>query len=213
MRMFLYTALVALAPTVALAQQIQFGPGWTEQRFSMFSSNDYSLGGDTLAVRSDSTVSLLWSRLPQSMWDARQASWDWAVERSVPATDLTRKGGDDRNLSLYFLFLPEAAAERARNAGVMSLLDNDDARVLIYVWGGAHARGDVLPTPYLGERGRSLIRRSAGTGSARESVDLAADYARAFGGAPGKLVGLAVSSDSDDTDTEVVARLSRLRVN
>lgn len=212
MRHLILSTLLVLTPTLAAAQQIQFGPGWTEQRFSMFSSNDYTLGGDTLQVRSDDTVSLLWSRLPETMWNNRRASWDWTVERSVPATDLTRKGGDDRNMSLYFLFLPDEVAAKAKSAGVMSLLDNDDARVLIYVWGGAHDRGQILPTPYLGERGRSLIRRSAGTGTASETVDLAADHRRAFGTEPGSLVGLAVSSDSDDTGTEVVARLSRLRI-
>ena len=204
---------LACAPGGAGAQQVSFGDGWSEQRFSLFSGNEFSLQGDTLAVRSDRTVSLLWTRLPETMWGKRQAGWDWAVDRSVPATDLTRKGGDDRNLSLYFLFLPEQAAREGRNRGVKALLDNPDVRVLMYVWGGDHARGQILPTPYLGPRGRTVIRRGAGTGSGAERVDLARDFQRAFGGQPESLVGIAVSSDSDDTGTEVVARISRLRID
>ena len=92
------------------------------------------------------------------------------------------------------------------------MLDTPDVRVLLYVWGGAHTRGDVLPNPYLGARGRSVILRPAGTGGASERVDLARDHQRAFGQAPQNLVGIAISSDSDDTDSEVVARISRLRV-
>lgn len=205
--------MLALAPGAAGAQQIQFDNGWSEQRFSLFSGNDFSLQGDTLAVRSDRTVSLLWTRLPETMWGKRQAGWDWAVDLSVPPTDLTRKGGDDRNLSLYFLFLPEQAARDGQNRGVKALLDNPDVRVLMYVWGGDHARGQILPTPYLGPRGRTVIRRGAGTGSGAERVDLARDYQRAFGGQPENLVGIAVSSDSDDTGTGVVARISRLRID
>ena len=104
---------LAFWPAFAVAQQISFNNGWKEQRFSMVSSNEYTLGGDTLGVASDGTVSLLWSALPEAAWDSRSARWDWAVDRSVAATDLTQKGGDDRNLSLYFLFLPEAVARQA----------------------------------------------------------------------------------------------------
>ncbi len=144
-------------PTGAEAQQVSFGKSWTEQRFSMFSSNDFALNGDSLGVRSDGTVSMVWSRLPKALWQKREAAWDWAVAQSVPATDLTKKGGDDRNLSLYFVFLPTEAAESAQNKGVKALIQNPDARVLMYVWGGNHARGDILPSPYLGPRGRSVI--------------------------------------------------------
>jgi len=52
--------------------------------------------------------------------------------------------------------------------------------------------------------------RPAGTGAHRENVDLAADYRRAFGGVPGALVGLAVSADSDDTNSRIRARVSGL---
>jgi hypothetical protein len=204
--------LLATEPNFASAQQVVFGKSWKEQRFSMLTSNDFALNGDSLGVTSDGTVSLLWTSLPETMWDKRQATWEWAVERSVPATDLSRKGGDDRNLSVYFIFLPEDAAKGAQSKGVRALLNNPDARVLMYIWGGAHARGEMLPSPYLGSRGRSIIQRGVGIGTASERVDLARDHRRAFGEEPQSLVGLAVSSDSDDTGTEVVARISRMRI-
>ena len=203
--------MCGVAPGVAFGQQVMFGQGWKEQRFSMFSSNDYGLNGETLKVSSDETVSLLWTQLPESLWDKRDVSWDWSVSQSVPPTDLTLKGGDDRNLSLYFVFLPPDAAEAAQGRGVRSLLNDENARVMVYVWGGDHERGDFLESPYIGDRGRTIIRQSAGTGSASEAVDLAADHRRAFGEEAGSLVGLAVSSDSDDTGTGVKAELSRLR--
>lgn len=206
------TALILALPNFAFGQQISFSQGWKEQRFSMFSSNDYSLGSSTLGVSSSGTVSLLWSALPDTLWNSTRAAWDWAVEASVPATDLTKKGGDDRNLSLYFLFLPEAEARKAQGDGIRSLLENPQARVLVYVWGGAHQKGQVLPSPYLGARGRTIIRQGAVTGAASERVDLASDHRRAFGAPPANLVGLAVSADSDDTDGRIVAQISRLRI-
>jgi len=204
--------LLATLPCVASAQAIAFDDRWLEQRLTIFGSNQYSLNGDSLGVISDGTVSLLWTRLPEIMWRTSEASWEWMVDRSVPATDLTLKGGDDRNLSLYFIFLPDEAARAATHVGPRALLDNPDARVLVYVWGGAYERGQILPSPYLGARGRSVVKRAAGEGTAAERVNLARDYRRAFGEAPQRLVALAVSADSDDTGTAVSASITRLRL-
>ena len=178
----------------------------------MFASNRYGLNGDALDVSSDGTVSLLWNALPMSVWGNRAASWTWSVDVSVPATDLTLKGGDDRNLSLYFVFLPEDVATRSQGKSIRSLLNNDDVRVLIYVWGGAHRRGEVLDSPYLGPRGRTLVLRPSGTGAESESIDLARDFQRVFGAAATSLVGIAVSADSDDTDSAIEGRISNLRL-
>jgi len=201
-----------LAPAGAAASTVRFDDNWKEQRFSFFSSNDFGLEGDTLSVRSDGTVSLLWTKLDARLWQTRTARWEWRVRAGVPATDLTQKGGDDRNLSLYFVFLPPDIARRAKDSDILELMDQPKARVLMYVWGGAHAAGDILPTPYLGERGRTIIRHPAGTGERRESIDLAADHLAAFGEPAGSLVGLAVSADSDDTDTWIDASIRALRL-
>ncbi|MDU8912817.1 DUF3047 domain-containing protein [Aestuariicoccus sp. MJ-SS9] len=205
-------AALALS-SAAAAAPVAFDGSWKTQRFSLFSSNDYGFGGDTLTVRSEGSVSLAYRPLPETLWTSQSASWAWAVDQGVPATDLRRKGGDDRNLALYFVFLPAAEAERMKGSNVRKLLGNDSARVLVYVWGGDHRRGAVLPSPYLGARGKTVVLRPSGTGSARERVDLAGDYARAFGGDPGALVGLAVSGDSDDTDSRIDARISGLQLN
>lgn len=202
---------LALLPHAATAVEFT---GWTEQRFSLFSSNDYRQAGDRLGVRSDGSVSLLWTRLPEAQWNADSASWRWSVDSSVPATALDRKGGDDRNLSLYFVFLPRDVAERYKDSNIRALLEAEEARVLMYVWGGTAARGAILPSPYLGARGKTVVLRGAGTGAHAERVDLKADLARAFdSGSDGVLVGLAVSADSDDTGGEISAGIAALTLN
>ncbi len=104
-------------------------------------------------------------------------------------------------------------AEALQGASVRKLLTNDAARVLVYVWGGAHDRGAVLGSPYLGDRGRTVVLRGSGTGSASETVNLTRDYANAFGGGAAALVGIAVSGDSDDTNSRIRASISGLQVN
>ncbi|MFD1341423.1 DUF3047 domain-containing protein [Litorisediminicola beolgyonensis] len=203
---------LAVAPS-AYAGAVSFDDRWEHQRFSLFSANDFDHEGATLDVVSEGTVSLTWLALPEADWGARAASWDWSVTEGVPATDLTKKGGDDRDLALYFVFLPETVARELSGAPIRKLLDAAEARVLVYVWGGQSAPGSVLPSPYLGDRGKTVVLNGAGTGQASESVDLAADHERAFGGAPERLVGLAVSADSDDTKSVIRGAVSNLVLN
>ncbi|SHF24033.1 Protein of unknown function [Loktanella atrilutea] len=207
----LILAALTLGATTAGAGPVSFSD-WKEQRLQLFGSNDYSFG-QTLQMVSNGTVSIAWGRVPQGDWGARRASWTWNVTEGVPPTDLSRKGGDDRNLAVYFVFVPEAAAAGLASADIKALLGRSDVRVLQYAYGGNNAVGSVLPSPYgTPGTGVTIPLRQAGTGSYSESVDLAADYARAFGGEPGALIGLAVSGDSDDTKSRIVAAVGGLRV-
>jgi hypothetical protein len=210
LRLVLFAASICSC-SLAEAEQVTFSDNWTEQAFSLFSSNEFILNADTLDISSEGTVSILWKRLPPSMWEANQANWDWAVEASVPATDLTVKGGDDRNLSIYFVFLPQEYLPKS-NGKLTDLLNNKNVRVLMYVWGGDHDRREVLPSPYLEEFGKSIILQRAGTGRASEQVNLANDFNRAFGAMPEKLVGIAISADSDDTRSTIISSISNLQV-
>lgn len=201
--------LATLGAGAAQAGPISFSSGWNEQRLQLFNSNDYQFGTQ-LGIVSDRAVSLVWTRLPRSEWNARAASWNWRVDQSVPATDLGRKGGDDRNISLYFVFLPEAEAGRLQGANIRQLMGNDQVRILQYVWGGNHGRGQIIGSPYAPGQGVTVALRQAGTGAHSEQVDLARDFRRAFGVEPGALVGLAVSADSDDTGTSIRAAIGAL---
>lgn len=207
--------LLALAAALLAAQtataDVSFG-NWSEQRFSMFGGNDWSQSRSGVTVASDGAVSMLWTALPDTLAEARSASWSWQVDSSVPRTALDRKGGDDRNLSLYFIFMPPDIAAENRGRPLRRLMNIEEARVLMYVWGGEHPRDSILPSPYLGDRGRTVALRPAGTGSNSEQIDLDRDYRRAFGGEATALVGLALSADSDDTDTSIRAGLSNLRL-
>ncbi|MFT5649006.1 MAG: hypothetical protein ACJAWC_000607 [Yoonia sp.] len=208
----LLSAALALVTTAAHAGPVSFSTGWAEQKLSLFSSNDYAFG-NSLSMTSNGSVSIAWTRVAQGDWGSNSASWDWSVSQSVPATDLSRKGGDDRNISVYFVFVPASVAPSLAGAGIRSLLGRSDVRVVQYAWGGNNAVGSVLKSPY-GKSGTGVTipLRNAGTGSASESVNLSADFARAFGGEKGALIGLAVSGDSDDTNSVIQAAVSNLNL-
>ncbi|MFN3261808.1 MAG: DUF3047 domain-containing protein [Pikeienuella sp.] len=210
MKTSLRTAMMlAAVASPATANEISFDD-WTHQPFSIFSNNDYHREGPRLDVVSDDSVSLIYTMLEPDSWNMRTARWSWRVEESAPATDLARKGADDRNLSIYAVFLPPGDAERLRGESVAAILDEPSALTLTYIWGGDYDRDALVASPYLGERGIAVMLRPAGVGEYMEQVDLAEDLKRAFGAEGLALVGLAVSADSDDTDSRIRASVSGL---
>ena len=206
-------ALVAsLSASQSVAETLKFDRSWDEQGFLRLWTNDYDLRGNQLKVTSDGTVSLLYRSVPKSAWNSNMASWGWSVAKSVVATDLTRKGGDDRNLAIYFIFMNEADAQKLSGASARRVLKNASTRALVYVWGGNYPRGKILRSPYGPGKLKTVISRAAGKGAFSESVDLARDYKRAFGKSLGVLVGVGISADSDDTDGMISAVVKNLKV-
>lgn len=212
-RSTIFAVLLALQPGLGFAEAlVEFDGSWKEQGFLRLFSNDYVQRGGQLDVISDGTVSLLWRPVDQSERSAEAASWAWRVEEGVPATDLTVKGGDDRNLSVYFVFVDPDRADALAGRSARRILREESARALIYVWGGAHEVGSILPSPY-SARLRTKVLRAADVGEFKENVNLLQDFRKAFGAEPGALVGIAVSADSDDTNGRIVAAITDLHLD
>jgi hypothetical protein len=199
----------ALASMIAgvspgLAQQAVFGPTLSAE----FTAKD----NQTVSIMAQSAVSLIWKRIEGPEASAAKASWRWRVDQGVGPTDLAKKGGDDRSIALYFVFSKEEP-EALKTATMTSLLRSGDGKILIYVFGGREARGTVIPSPYLPGRGVTIIQRNADAERGAwlaERADILADAKRIFGADVGRLVAIAVSSDSDDTAGTVKAELSGL---
>lgn len=209
------SASIAVLPSSAAnADTVAFGGGWKSVNFRSIPKTKYGFGGGTLSIDSSKSSSVIYKPVPVTARDATKASWNWSVQTSVPPTNLGKKGGDDRNIALYFVFTDEKTAKRAgENPNIKRLLTKRSSRMLIYVHGGQHDAGSYVPSPYFSGRGTTIVKRRAGTGAFSENVDLAADYRRAFGTEPDVLVGLAVSSDSDDTGTMSQSSLSSIALN
>ena len=216
-------ALVVLA--LSTAQAAGLGPalierGWEAVSFEGKPANAYRLTGDgAIEVVSERSVSLIQRPITVDIEETPVLGWRWRVDSGVPATDLTRKGGDDRSLAVYvtFPFRPDEASllQRMRRAMVEAMAGGAaPGRVLCYVFGGEGERGAIQQNPWFGDAGASLILRPAGSATGtwlEERVDLAADYRRVFGSAPDDPTHLAISADSDDTGGRVRAFVDGLR--
>lgn len=203
-------ATCVLASASLAAEPVRFGPslaaaGWKPLTFRGLKPAAFApTGAAGLSIRAEGAASVIWKEIGEAEWGARRAAWRWKVENSVAATDLAVKGGDDRAIALYFLFArDEDAAKRAKGASSLSsALWWSSGAALVYVFGGKGARNALVASPHMGKSGTLILRQPGGAATGQwlaETADLAADFRRAFGRDPGPLVGLAVSSDSDDT--------------
>lgn len=208
------TSLLITPVSLAKAETVVFDDDWKPVNFRSIPRTNYGFAGGSLSIDSSKSSSVIYKPVPETARDATMASWDWSVKTSVPATNLAKKGGDDRNIALYFVFTDAKTAKRAgKNPNIKRLLTRRSSRMLIYVHGGKHGAGSYVPSPYFAGRGTTIVKHSAGTGSFSENVDLVADYRRAFGAEPEVLIGLAVSSDSDDTGTQSQSSMSAIALN
>ena len=132
--------------------------------------------------------------------------WRWLVDAPVARGDMTKKSGDDYAARLYVAFdMPDSAL----SAGTRFKLSiarrlfgsNVPDAALNYVWDNRNPVGTRRKSAYT-DRAELIV---AETGKVRagtwvtERVDVAADFASAFGNRPGTPIQIAVASDTDNT--------------
>jgi Protein of unknown function (DUF3047) len=204
--------LLAFAPP-APAATIPTGPdlaaaGWREIGVKGKPGNQFVGHPDgSIEVVSSSSVSRLYRPVEVDLDATPALTWRWRVDDPVPPTDLTQKGEDDTALTLYvgFPWDPgEASFTERLTRPLVEAYAGEDApgRVLAYVFGGDHPRGEVVESPHLRSAGAMRVLRPADgpTGEwLEERVDLVQDYREAFGEDPPDPVQIAISADTDDT--------------
>ncbi|WP_439562192.1 DUF3047 domain-containing protein [Roseinatronobacter sp.] len=207
-------ALVGTQSSPLQAAPVPFDASWDHLTFRRLSPNRFELSPNRLSVISDGASSILYRILPDNLRGRTTARWTWQVEASAPPSDLSQIGNDDRNLGVFFVSMPADQAARVREGTSISrLLRNRAVNVLMYTWGGNQAPGTVVPSPHAPDRLRNLITRRPETGRFSENVDLARDFPRVFNQPLEQLVAVAVSSNSENTPTRVVAHVSDFTLN
>lgn len=85
---------------------------------------------------------------------------------------------------------------------------------LMYVWGNKRAVGTVIHSART-DRIRKIVVESGSSGLGRwleYERDVRADFERAFGEAPGPLVGVAIMTDTDNTRSSATAWYGPVRL-
>ena len=193
----------------SFSKEIAFDQSWQEQGFMRLWSNDYGFLGSRLEIESDNAVSLIWRAVEPELRNASRASWKWSVSQGVEITDLTHKGGDDRNLALYFVFGDLETASQAPGSKARQVLRNPNTKGLIYIWGGEEPWRGFEQSPYHPNLLFQVLR-PARVGEFMEEIDLQGDFIAAFGEQEVALIGLGISADSDDTNGLIRASVENL---
>jgi hypothetical protein len=141
--------------------------------------------------------------------------WRWYIRGVVPRGNLGKKAGNDFAARIYVAFdMPDSAMSAATRfkLGVARRIFGQplpDAAVT-YVWDNRSPVGTAVKSPYT-DRQQLIVSQSGNERAGRwtsERVDVEADFARAFAGRPGRISGVAVAADGDNTRTSGYAAFS-----
>jgi Protein of unknown function (DUF3047) len=150
----------------------------------------------------------------------KRLGWAWRIDQANPAADLRSKAGDDTAARVCLAFdlpldrVPFVERQMLRMARAQTGQPLP-AATLCWVWGHGEPQQALIDNAY-SRRVRYLVLRNQGDGSGRwhqESVDVAADFRRAFGDESPDLpplVAVIVAADADNTRAQSVAHLRAL---
>lgn len=138
--------------------------------------------------------------------------WRWKIENVLQKGDVTTKEGDDYPARLYITF--------AYDESKIDLLDQAQyelARLLhgkypptgaiTYIWESRSPVGTMVPNPYT-DRVQMIVLESGADKAGQwvaESQNVYEDYQKAFGDDPPAISGVAVMTDTDNTQESTVA--------
>ena len=214
------TAAPAPAPAVLGTTPLRFEPAhkaqWEAWRLPGKRATEYRLmthqGRSSLRAESQASASMLRQRLQIPPEQLGQLSFSWQVERLLDGADLSQAGRGDSPVRVVLAFDGDRSRWSPRQhmmAELARALTGEEMpyATLIYVWANHHAEGTVLHNAR-SDRVRKLVldSGSAHLGQWRQHErDLRADFEQAFGEPPGALIGLALMTDSDNTNSHARA--------
>lgn len=198
--------------------------GWVHQPLSKLKRDTvYTLtqedGRTVLRGSADRAASLYVASLKPPQAIPATLSWRWKTDALVPGADNRKKELEDAPLRVLIAFdgdrskLPEVEQKRFNRAKSLSGREPPYA-VLMYIWSEQVAVGTVIPSAHTSQV-KMLVVASGNNGlgqwqSLRRNV--AEDYRRAYGADPGRLLGVAVMTDTDNTGTTATGLYANIQI-
>jgi len=172
-----------------------------------------------LKAQGSSAASGLEQRLDIEPRQRPRLAWEWRLGLASPAADLRERARDDSPARVLLFFDGDVAALPAREhllRDKAALLTGQAMpfSTLAYAWDPQLPLDTVVPHT-LTRQLRTIVVASgdAALGAwQRFERDYVADYRRAFGREPGRLVGVGVLTDSDNTRSDALAWYGDLRL-
>lgn len=226
-------AILSISGLVAHAEPVwvgRFGPNlsmipepWQIQQLDKnVAATRYVLrewdGVQAIEAHAKKSMTLLGRTLTVDLKKTPFLCWQWRVDAPVATADMTQKSGDDYAARVYLSFTipPEQLGFGTRaKLGLARAIYGDQVpdAAINYVWDNKHPIGTSQDNAYT-DRTRMLVVRSGKQQAGawvQERRNVAADFERAFVGVNGKLSGIAIASDTDNTGSEAHAGFADFR--
>ena len=189
---------------------------WQHRAFPGKKQTEYraTLHDGRQAVRSESraAASMLRETLRVEAADLGKVFFSWKVPALIADADTMQAHTDDSPVRLVLAFEGDRSNFSAKNAMLSELVltltgEPLPYATLMYVWGAKAEPGSIIPG-HRTDRIRKLVLESGPQHLGRwldYERDIKADFEKAFGEAPGALVGIGIMTDTDNTGGQAQA--------
>jgi Protein of unknown function (DUF3047) len=159
-----------------------------------------------------SSVSMFRQKLRLEAGALGALQFSWQAPQLIPSADMAERETEDSVVRIVLSFEGDRDKFSAKNKMLSELslaLTGEELpyATLMYVWCNTRPVGDVITNPRT-ERIRKIVVES-GTANLGKWLDyerdIRADFIKAFGEEPGALTGIALMTDTDNTQTRATA--------
>ncbi len=175
---------------------------------------------DALSAHAQASASMLRQRLNVPADQLGRLQFAWQIDNLMAEADMGERDSEDAPVRLILAFEGDRSRFSAKNAMLSDLTEALTGEplpyaTLMYVWCNRRPVDTVILNPRT-DRVRKLVVET-GPAHIRQwrqyERDVRADFERAFGEAPGALVGMAIMTDSDNTRGKVRAWYGDIRLD
>jgi hypothetical protein len=216
--------LVAVGCTTAPPPAPADAPEWQALRLPGKRATAYEradcAGRRAWLAKSDASVSLWRRRLEATVTPGTEVEFSWWVPKTIAAADLRRAETADSPVRVVFAFSGDVSKLSMRARLQFQLAETligeaPPYATLMYVWDNRVDPETILPGAR-SDRVRKIVveRGQANVGRwLTYRRPLMADFQRAFGEPPGRLIGVALLTDTDNTGGQAEACYGDVRLS
>ena len=176
-------------------------------------------GRPVIQADADHAVSLYRRRVRVEPVDLGSLTFSWMVPQLIPSADLSRQELEDAPVRLVLAFDGDLDKLSAKDQMLFDLMgwvtgETPPYATLMYVWDTRAPLESVIQAGRT-DRIRKIVVDSGPTQTSIwrfHERDIASDFKRAFGEAPGALVSVGLMTDSDNTRAQVRAYYGEVKL-
>jgi len=185
-----------------------FEANWTKRGFPFIAATDYRVvesdsDGVSVVSHSENANRAMIREVSVQSPKIARLSWNWRVTSQLTGEPSERsKSGDDFAARVFVVFETSLVPTRTR--------------AINYVWAAKEVPDTSFPSPYTDNVMHIVLRNTGGdTGEQAwqtEARDVMQDYLNYFGQSASEISGVAIMTDTDNTDGRAAAEFTNLKL-